>query len=611
MPTLRRWKTDALLPPHRLLAGLRWLIVVAAILLALRDGAPAATGWRVAAALGGLLGQQTITLWLAGRPRWAGGRRAELRLAGDILVVGVALAVGGDDTGALFLLLALCVVEATLLGAGGRAWRLALLADAVLAAAQLANGWTTWQWTSHAALVLGLEVALLLAIAAVSATIHAAWQAETAHVGQLALLDELSLLLADPRQLDDVLGRLVELVPPALHVQACVVAVDEPGGDRRIWANLGADTTALIDEALLAREATASLRAANQRGVLRYTPGDSPYAAIYLLPLAIDDRAGGLLSVARVTPEPFGPRDQSLFESLARHAAQAVRNARLHQLEARAMEATRQVEQFKSEMLASVSHEFRLPLASISLAVEALLTQPGAADPDGTDARLLRNIQRSATRLGGFVQDLLDLARLEANQLELRQQPCDLAAIARTVFAHTETLFALKEQRATLSVALAACPVVGDALRLEQVISNLLANAQQYTPEGGAIHVALVPAETLHDTGPCGPEPAGRAVALGVRDSGPGIPPEERELIFERFGRGSAGRRRSGGTGLGLYIARSVVERHGGCLWVGENADGGSTFWCLLPLAAPEDEAESAALDATRADSEETVRSRA
>jgi signal transduction histidine kinase len=409
---------------------------------------------------------------------------------------------------------------------------------------------------------------------------------------QLSLLDDLSLLLADTRQLEDVLARLVDLVPTAMRVQACAIALDEPSSGRRIWANLGADTTALIDEALLSREASAAVRRQPERGLMRFPVAHTTYGAIYTLPLEIDERAVGMLSVARLTSQPFDERDQRLFGSLARHAAQALRNARLYRLEAEAAEQSRELEHFKSEMLASVSHEFRLPLASISLASETLLTERGNAGNDA-EVRLLRNIHRSAQRLSGFVQDVLDLARLDAHQLELRLAPCDVVALAHTVTQHIAPQCEMKEQRLTLDIQLDSSLVHGDAKRLEQVLSNLLTNAHQYTPEGGEITLMLAPPEAVHIEGPCGPEPPGISVAIGVRDTGPGIPPEERAHIFERFQRGASGRRRSAGAGLGLHIARSVVELHGGCLWVEGNAAGGSTFWCLLPLATQEEDGDA------------------
>lgn len=588
---VRRLSPALALTPQQMVVGMRCLVVAAAALLVLRGGTAPHMVLRNTLVIGVLLGQQGIDLWLAVRRghTMPSGRH----LCIDLGIICLAtLLLGATDASNIFLLYPLLLVEAALALSPLNAWSFTVLMGIAYSFARMLGTplglMGVMEWARHGLLVTSLEVALFGIVTAISTTITRAWAAERDHIVQLSLLDDLSLLLADTRQLDDVLARLVDLVPEALHVQACAIAVDEPGSGRRIWANLGADTTALIDEALLSRETSAAVRRQAQRGLMRSPVARTTYGAIYTLPLEIDERAVGMLSVARLTPQPFDARDQRIFESLARHAAQALRNSRLYRLEAEAAAQSRELEHFKSEMLASVSHEFRLPIASITLATETLLTSHASAPADDPELRLLHNIQRSATRLGGFVQDVLDLARLEAHQLELRRQPCDIVELARTVAQHLAPQCETKAQTLTLDLHLESCMVEGDAKRLEQVISNLLTNALQYTPEGGAITLILAPAEAIHAEGPCGPEPAGTSVAIGVADTGPGVAPEEREHIFDRFQRGAAGKRRSAGAGLGLHIAKSVVELHGGCLWVDGNPAGGSTFWCLLPLAGTE-----------------------
>lgn len=573
-------------PPRRLLAGLRWVVVGAASLLELRAGVASPGELRNALVLGMLLAQQTFTFWLAGRdlaPKWS-----QTLLLVDLGFVLAATVACGPDASNFFLLFPLLLVEATVVLKSKRAYAYAALMSILYVAARLVvTCWMNIEWTVHDFVLLGLEIGLFGIVTSVSLHIMAVWMARIEQISRLSLLDDLSLLLADTRQLDDVLASFVELVPPALNVQACVIAIDEPGSERRIWANLGADTSALIDEALLDRGLSLRSGTTGSQSIVRLAGHDAPYAVVSMLPLEIDDRAVGLLSVARVTPEPFELSDSRLLESLGRHAAQALRNARLYRLEAEEARRSRDLDHLKSEMLAGVSHEFRLPLTSISLSVETLIGQHDGLAAHETTLRLLRNIQRSANRLSGFVQDLLDLARIDANQLELRAGPCDLVLLARAALANLEPLCELKGQRLRFEPAQDRCVVEGDAKRLEQVVSNLLTNAHQYTPEGGEIVLTLAPALSPRIDGHAGLLAEEPAVVIGVRDSGPGIPPEEREHIFDRFGRGAAGRLRSTGAGLGLYIARSVVELHGGRIWVGDNGSGGSTFWCLLPCVAP------------------------
>jgi len=577
-PTITALPRALVLSPIQMLAALRCLVVAAACVLDIRGGPTFYISTRVTIVVGALLGQQLFSYWLVWRTYSTNQLLARCII--DIFCIGIASAVLGHQADTFFLLYPLMVVEAALLLSPSKAVQLTGLIGIVYAISVIVSVMIQYRvWAGHDWIVAILEAVLLAVVAAVSIQVVTNWRAEQEHIIRLSLLDELSLLLADTRQLEDVLVRFVELVPQALRVQACVLALDEPGSDRRIWANLGTDTSALIDEALLSRRLNG--QPLSHRFV--HLPiGKSPYAAIYSLPLEIDDRAVGILSVARVTPELFDDRDRLIFQSLARHATQSLRNARLYQLESQAALQSRELEHFKSEMLASVSHEFRLPLTSISLAADTLLTAEFTADDVDVQRRLLSNIQRSVHRLSGFVQDVMDLARLEANQLELRQQYCDLGQIASVVIAHLEPQCEMKQQHLVLRNMTATGIVFGDAKRIEQVISNLLTNAHQYTPEGGEIILAIMPARLAHAEVP---SHLIEGVALSVSDSGPGIPLAERSHIFDRFQRGDAGRRRSSGTGLGLHIARTVVQLHGGCLWVGDNALGGSTFWCILPLA--------------------------
>ncbi len=573
------------IPPRRLLTGLRWLVVAAASLLVLRDGVIGDVQ-QSALILGMVLGQETFGFWLAGRdlsPGWIW-----TILIGDLLGIGAATIFCPNATGNFLLLYPLLLVEMTLIATSTIAYLatfgvgLTYIVAILVGALVQHHSWTRLDWV-----LLFLEVSMFFIVTGISMNVLAMWRARVAHISRLALLDELSLLLADTRQLDDVLESFVELVPAAMGAQACVIAIDEPSMGRRIWANLGADTDAMIDESLLRHPATDAPPAP-----LLYQT-QAAYDAVWMVPLEIDERAVGLLSIARVTGEPFESDDQRLFLSLARHAAQALRNAHLYRLEAEAARSSRQLEQFKSEMLAGVSHEFRLPLASISLAAETLLSQHHEAGDEDIEVRLLRNILRSTHRLGGFVQDLLDLTRLEAHQLQLRSRPYDIVALTREVVAHFEPICEMKQQHLCFESSLNGCILQGDRQRIEQILSNLLTNAHQYTPEDGTIRLTLSHTANSHVNGPRGPVQLEDAILIGVHDSGPGIPLEERGQIFDRFSRGEAGRRRSAGVGLGLYIARSVVDLHGGCLWVGDNSEGGSSFWCLLPLTTEAETDES------------------
>jgi signal transduction histidine kinase len=230
----------------------------------------------------------------------------------------------------------------------------------------------------------------------------------------------------------------------------------------------------------------------------------------------------------------------------------------------------------KDAFLGVIAHELRTPLTSAKMQAQLALRQIGDGDP--ATVRALRSITRQIDRLVRLVGDLLDVNRFEEGGMSLEQRPFDLSAL-------------LEEQRERMQLsggahqlevrAPAQLQIVADRDRIEQVLTNLISNSVRYSPNGGPIEIV---AKTAHG-----------ALHLTVRDRGIGIPPGKQALIFERFGRahGSA----YGGIGLGLTIARGIVELHGGMIWVESTGvpGEGSTFHVQIPLEP------AAARSATRA----------
>lgn len=231
--------------------------------------------------------------------------------------------------------------------------------------------------------------------------------------------------------------------------------------------------------------------------------------------------------------------------------------------------AREELERQKDEFLSNASHDLRTPLAAIAASIGVIL----ANEPEATPApirRLHANIDAAAARMAALVDDLLELTRLQAGRLALRRERADLGALARRVARGVEPLAAARGQR--LEVAAAARPVWAtvDPERLERALLNLVGNAQKYGREGGRIQVSV--------------EARDGEARIAVSDDGPGIPPVERERIFERFYRAGAGAgARHEGTGLGLPIARGIAELHGGRLELESEVGVGSTFTLALP----------------------------
>ncbi len=227
----------------------------------------------------------------------------------------------------------------------------------------------------------------------------------------------------------------------------------------------------------------------------------------------------------------------------------------------------KELDRIKSEFVSVVSHDLRSPLTTIRGYVE-LLPRVGPLTPMQMD--FVNRVGQSMKTITDLIGDLLDIGRIEAG-LDQEAAPCQMADIARK--AAESVRIAIEEKRHTLKVDIApGLPTItGNARRLEQVVINLLTNAIKYTPEGGRIEL------TLGTRGPY--------LMLRVKDNGMGIPLEDQPHVFDKFYRvQSDATAEIVGTGLGLSIVKSVVEKHGGRVWV-ESAPGqGSTFSVLLPV---------------------------
>jgi signal transduction histidine kinase len=229
-----------------------------------------------------------------------------------------------------------------------------------------------------------------------------------------------------------------------------------------------------------------------------------------------------------------------------------------------------QLDQLKTSFFSNVSHELRTPLALIFAPVEHLLQ----TTKDPAARRELTVVRRNALLLHKHVNDLLDVSKLEVGKLELHYSRLDLAAMAR---AMTNIFESVVSERGISVVLQAPAEVLAevDGDKVQRVFMNLLSNAFKYAPNDSSVRVALTE--------------DGDHLTLTVEDAGPGVPPDFRETIFERFQQGDREtRRRYGGTGLGLSIVKEFVEMHGGSIFVGESAAGGAQFRVRLPRRAPD-----------------------
>jgi len=233
----------------------------------------------------------------------------------------------------------------------------------------------------------------------------------------------------------------------------------------------------------------------------------------------------------------------------------------------------RRLETVRRDFLSNISHELRTPLASLKALVETL--QHGALDDPPAAQRFLYRADQEVDALSQMVEELLELTRIESGKVPLRLAE---TAAEEVILPPVERLRPQSERRnleLVIDIAPDLPPVLSDAARAQQVISNLLHNAIKFTPIGGTITVR---AELDNE---------GASVLFSVKDTGFGIPAAELPRIFERFYK--ADRARSGGgTGLGLAISKHLVEAHGGEIWAKSKEGKGSTFYFSLPLATDE-----------------------
>ena len=260
----------------------------------------------------------------------------------------------------------------------------------------------------------------------------------------------------------------------------------------------------------------------------------------------------------------FEPDDAALAEELARRAALAVDNARLY---TNAQDANRA----KDEFLANLSHELRTPMTAI--VGWARLLQLGGL-PEDQHALAIDTIRQSADMQTRLIDELLDVSRIVTGKLHLSTEPMTLPGAVRAAAAAIRPAMDAKRQTLDIEINDENIIVLGDAGRLQQVFWNLLTNATKFTPPGGTIGIEVTPA-------------AADDVTITVRDTGIGIPPDSLPLIFERFRQVTSPDRKRTGLGLGLAIAKELVEMHGGSITAASAGEGkGSVFTVTLPRHA-------------------------
>jgi len=292
------------------------------------------------------------------------------------------------------------------------------------------------------------------------------------------------------------------------------------------------------------------------------------------IPLRIGSRILGVIDIQSTQTNAFTEDDISVLQSLSDQVAVAIDNARSYELSQQLIRDLREVDQLKSQFLANMSHELRTPLNSI-IGFSRVILKGIDGPVSDMQQQDLTAIYSSGQHLLGLINDILDLARIEAGKMELNFEEVQLSEMVNSVMSTAKGLVKEKPIRLISKVPADMPTVRGDTMRVRQVLINLLSNASKFTDEG------TITVETLIQKGLNGKPEA----LINVIDTGPGISPEGREKLFKAFSQvdGSA-TRKSGGSGLGLSICANLIQLQGGRIGVDSEEGRGSTFWFTLPL---------------------------
>ena len=397
---------------------------------------------------------------------------------------------------------------------------------------------------------------------------------------QLEAVNRVGRAFGSSLEQEEAFDRFLSEVRNAFEFERLAIVLVE-GDEAVVMANSGRD-----EQTLFARGTTRPVGgsviedvAALGQAVVRGDMGANPLypeerelAAIGLqsrvvAPLAAGKEVLGVISVSRAEVDAFREDEVELITLLARQMASAVQNIRMFTAERNAAEELRRLSALRADFVSLVSHELRAPMASVIGCAVTLRARWRELNADQRES-FLALIEQETGRLSTLIGDVLDTSRIEAGTFSYSFGDVDLAELLR----ETAAMVSLGTDEVTVNTTvLDPLPAVrGDRDRLRQLLVNLLSNAAKYTVAGDEIEV-----RATADNG---------SVVVSVADNGPGIALEQQRLIFEKFGRVNAGGRSKPGAGLGLFIARSIAEAHGGSLEVHSEPGGGATFTIRLPI---------------------------
>jgi K+-sensing histidine kinase KdpD len=440
-------------------------------------------------------------------------------------------------------------------------------------------------WTANAAFIIAGKVVLLLLVALPCGLLleqlrreHYETERERALSARLSALNDLFQQLSGSLELEPTMQTVSEASRRLLGADVTLTLLRrEDGTGLHVAASSGLGLDAARQALELNEESLEQLLALDAPHVFQDSAADAApvrrfmqaedIAYLAVVGLTLAEERLGMLCAGRRYREPFSEGDLAFLNALAQEGALSIRNARLYERERQQVQRLQTLEALQASFVSVVSHELRTPLTCIKTSVD-MLESTQDRDLPGIREELLHTIAHHTGRLETLVEDLMDATRLEAGQLTLSLQPTDLRLLVERTLRAFAPLVKDKKQVMDMDLPEDLEPALLDRHRIEQVLTNLISNAHKFAAKGGHIGIALSAED--HD------------LHLTVSDDGPGIPLAQQDRIFDKFYVVTDGRGLTG-VGLGLYIARQLVELHGGRIWVESEPGKGSAFHVVLP----------------------------
>lgn len=314
--------------------------------------------------------------------------------------------------------------------------------------------------------------------------------------------------------------------------------------------------------------------------ILRY---DNMFA-----PINLSENFFGFIEIYRESE--FSTEDATCFQTLTQQVSLPLKSATLYEMKEQANKKLERLERVKSEFISIVSHELRTPLTAIKNSMDIILSGKAGSLTEPMN-KFITMAKRNVSRLSGIINDLLDLSKIEAGKMDFKFETTTIEPVIDYVRASLENM--AKEKGINLDIRIEdnSAKIYADSHRLEQVLTNLVSNAIKFTNEGGKIEICtqVVDAQDMQYFESFEPEIkklSGKYVMIRVKDNGIGINQENLALIFDKFAQiENSLSRKVGGSGLGLPIARQLLDAHNGAIWCNSKPEKGSSFYFAIPIA--------------------------